>query len=132
MKNNEMAQFSIGLILVGFLNEIVLDTDWWRAIDEYVYAIIFVTVMIFIFKKFGWKGVLFTFRVMIFLSIYIILGLTVFTALAWITLLFTPNPPLEVFFGYSSTWSTLLCCLMAIGIVVIIWKLITRFHWDID
>ena len=131
MKNNVMAQSSIGFILFGFLNDLVLDTDWWRAIDVYVYAIMFAAAMLFIFSKFGSKGLLLTIRVIIFIALLIIMGVLTMTALAWIFLLFTDDAPLILFFGYSSTWSTLLCCVALIGLVVLIWKLMDKFNWDI-
>jgi len=130
MKINEMAQFAIGLILFGFLNAIILDTDLWRAIDEYVYVIIFVAAAIFIFSNFGWKGLFLAIRFILCLAILIILGVAVLTALAGIALSFTPDPPLLIIFGHSSIWSTLLCCGIVLGMVVFIWKLMCKFHWE--
>jgi len=131
MQNNVMAQSGIGLIVFGFLNALVLDTDWWRAIDVYVYAIMFAAAMLFIFSKFGSKGLLLSIRIIIFIALLIIMGVLTITALAWISLLFTDDAPLILFFGYSSTWSTLLCCVALIGFVVLIWKQMCKFHWDI-
>jgi len=132
MQNNVMAQSGIGLILFGFLNVLVLDTDWWQAIDVYVYTIMFVAAMLIILSKFGWKGLFLTIRIIIFFALLIIMGLLTITALTWGSLLFMGDAPLISFFGYSSTWSTLLCCVALIGFMALICRLTGKFHWDID
>ena len=126
----EFLSMLIHVIMFGLGAEIV-QSDFWFAIDEYVYPVLVLAGVIYIFRKSGWNGLRLAGKAVIGVSLLLTLMWSGAFVLSGIIMLFiSDSPSLVIFVESNSIWPSFLLYLCMIEILVLIGKLVFKFDWE--